>query len=108
MPPPGGQAVPAARRPLLRLPALPRVDLHQLPGEPQVQWPLPPYSPEHGGGLRHRQTAHGEDRQEPLAAADRNARPWPVAKDEEPSQDRGGGWYDGAGISRRKRKRFSQ
>jgi hypothetical protein len=46
--PPGRQALPAARRALLRLPAVPRADLHLLPGEPQVRRA----AQAHGRGLR--------------------------------------------------------
>ena len=49
---------------LLRLPALPRIDVHQLPGEPQVRRPLSLHGPQHGPRLRHGQAACEPDRQE--------------------------------------------
>jgi len=49
----GRQALPAAGRPLLRLPALPRADLHQLPGEPQVRWAVTALGGRDETRLRH-------------------------------------------------------
>src|SRR5262249_22549065 len=49
-----GQAVPAAAGPLLRLPDLPRPDLHQLPGEPQVRPLVPRGRPTAGDRRRGR------------------------------------------------------
>jgi hypothetical protein len=55
--PPRRQAGPAAEGSLLRLPALPRPDLHQLPGKPQARPPVSAHGPQPARRLRHRQAS---------------------------------------------------
>src|SRR5581483_9031075 len=43
--PAGGQAVPAAGRAVLRLPAVPPADVHEQPGGAQRRLPVPPHGP---------------------------------------------------------------